>query len=71
VRPNAGPDAIAALVGPAPCDDCPHRRQCGRARLACVAYAMFVRGASARRWKVAPRQPSRWQFERLFASEAA
>ena len=71
MRPNAGPDALAVLVGPAPCDTCPHRRRCGSDRLACAAYAMFVSGASARRWQAAPREPSRRVFTKLFASEAA
>jgi hypothetical protein len=32
---------------------------------------MFVNGASARHWRLAPREPSAERFARLFRNEAA
>lgn len=41
------PNQLAALQGPAPCDDCPHRTQCTIFELACEDYATYLRSGKA------------------------
>jgi len=67
--PPAPTDAIvAALEGPAPCDDCRKRMRCAAERVACQAFAWYVAGCIEERWRQAPRAPSRQQFRALFSA---
>lgn len=47
----------------APCDDCRFARRCAEEKLACEAFAMFVARAGAKRWRAAPRAPTRARYE--------
>jgi hypothetical protein len=60
--------AMTALQGPAPCDDCRHSARCGAERLACDAFAHYARGLSETRWRVVPRQPTRGRYTQLFTA---
>lgn len=53
---------------PGPCVDCPQATRCGRQRLACEQFALFVRFGGMDRWRNAPRQPAVGIFNRLFES---
>jgi hypothetical protein len=52
-----------ALGGPSPCEGCPHAVRC-RDGLACAALQLFVQ--TGRISEIAPRQPTRQIYERLF-----
>jgi hypothetical protein len=69
LRALAAQDFGAALSGPAPCDDCPHRARCAEG-LACEAFALFVQYGTEERWNCAARQPNRETFERLFEAKS-
>jgi hypothetical protein len=42
-----------------PCDGCPSRLRCRDQRLACAQFSMFMADEPAKRWRLAPRQPTR------------
>ena len=55
------------LEAPTPCEGCPFKRRCAARELACERFVMFASGDSRRRWELAPRAPTRAQFDALFA----
>lgn len=54
-------------LGPSPCDDCRFRARCNDERLACEAFAVFMKTGNEKRWAAAPRAPDASTFERLRA----
>jgi hypothetical protein len=52
-------------TAPGPCPACTHWERC-RAGQACEAFALFVKAGGTQRWRLAPRQPSRQIFVRVF-----
>jgi len=53
-----------SAVEPAPCDDgCKFRERCAAGRLACEAFCMYMAGLAAKRWREAPRAPTRARYE--------
>jgi hypothetical protein len=61
---DAEPDEVLECC---PCDQCKIRKRCGRERLACLAYSMFLEGEPQARWLAAPRTPSRHTFDAILA----
>jgi hypothetical protein len=57
---------VAALVEPAPCDQCHHAARCYAQLLACGAFGVYVAWASNRRWRVVTREPTRQIFDSIF-----
>jgi hypothetical protein len=47
------------LTAECPCDGCPNRLRCSDQRLACAQFSMFMADEPAKRWRLAPRQPTR------------
>jgi predicted component of type VI protein secretion system len=58
----------ALTLGLAPCDKCPARARCAVEHKACEAFAQFVAGAAAPRWRLAPMIPERRIYKALFAA---
>jgi hypothetical protein len=57
-----------ALTDPTPCDVCHRAARCSVERLACSAFALFVSGASPKRWALAPKtDASVARYAQLFA----
>ena len=66
--PPPMPDAYAIMAEPAPCDACDRAARCATNQEACSAFVLYVRGATADRWRLAPRlDASVATFDRLFA----
>jgi hypothetical protein len=55
----------------APCDRCPQASACEARREACAAFELFLAGGAERRWRAAPRAPTRARFDHLLAGERA
>jgi hypothetical protein len=56
------------VIEPAPCDDCRFARRCGVEQLACEAFSMYAAGLAAKRWREAPRAPTRARFEAVIGN---
>ena len=67
-RPTAPMPKPAAVLADErkPCDGCRHLPRCRAEHLACAAASLYAQGAKSQRWALAPRQPSRAQFQALF-----
>jgi hypothetical protein len=61
----------AALLGPAPCDDCRHAARCQEQLLACDAFEYYARGASELKWRGVARQPSAQRYAEIFCAKAS
>ncbi len=69
-RPMAPvPKAAAAADDTKPCNGCPKLVRCRAELLACAAASLYAHGATPRRWALAPRQPSRAQWQALFPEQ--
>ena len=53
-----------------PCAGCPHAARCAGG-MACEQFAMFIRFGGDKRWRPAPRVPSREIFAVLFPDAVA
>jgi len=58
--------AVDSSSAPGPCVECPHVARCA-AGLACEQFSMFARFGGNKRWRPAPRVPSREIFAVLFS----
>ncbi len=65
VHPTLYARTLAALEV-SPCDACRFAERCAGERLACAAFAMFLRGVEPHRWKAAPRAPTSARYLALF-----
>ena len=51
---------------PGPCDDCAQCQRCARDHLACQAFTLWI--VRARKWRTAPREPSRARYALIFGA---
>jgi hypothetical protein len=54
-----------------PCAGCSKAAQCAAKELACAAFALFADGAGAKRYALAPRQPTAERYKRIFGGHAS
>lgn len=57
---------VNAVIGPSPCDDCPHARRCRVEHLACRAFTVFVTRRDGAGWQRYPREPRPWIYREMF-----
>jgi hypothetical protein len=62
-RDNPPPSFIDA---PSPCDACRQAERCAAELRACSQFSLFINGASATRWRAAPKAASTAIYSVLF-----
>jgi hypothetical protein len=58
-------------AGTCPCDGCTFQRACAAEHLACSRFALFVAGATSRRWSNASAPPTKACYAAVFTEEFA